>query len=360
MRICLLRAGLSRADGLSDLVLGNPRAWLGTAYHEVLEKVPEIDRQGDVDRDLDRLWTDAIARQYERVKSHPLDRRFGSPETWPGYHLTEASVRLRAHEVASLGSTGRTERAPRSARERPLVACGGKLVGRPDVVRDGEVVDYKTGEVLESDGDVEIAAVQAAYVRQLRLYGVLVREDLGWWPRRGWLLPAGGPAVEIALNPEDCEREAAEAVALLDKYNKRIENAADPRTLALASPEACRWCQYKSFCPAFWEKADSTWSGRLDGAAVEGILLEPPRGIHGSKAFAISLDVQFGSEGCNRIDLAPLSPSVHGSIAGVSPGTRVRIIGLRLRADGSLVPGQRTVITCVGEVPTLSVSKANT
>src|SRR5205814_673800 len=177
MRICLLRAGLSRADGLSDLVLGNPRAWLGTAYHEVLEKVPEIDRQGDVDRDLDRLWTDAIARQYERVKSHTLDRRFGSPETWPGYHLTEGSVLRRA--------------------------------------------------------------------------------------------------VEIALNPEDCEREAAEAVALLDKYNKRIENAADPRTLALASPEACRWCQYKSFCPAFWEKADSTWSGRLDGAAVEGILLEP-------------------------------------------------------------------------------------
>jgi hypothetical protein len=25
------------------LVLGNPKAWLGTAYHEVLEKIAEID-----------------------------------------------------------------------------------------------------------------------------------------------------------------------------------------------------------------------------------------------------------------------------------------------------------------------------
>src|SRR5262249_1710927 len=38
MRSCLMRAGLSRASGSSSFVLGNPKAWLGTAYHEVLEK----------------------------------------------------------------------------------------------------------------------------------------------------------------------------------------------------------------------------------------------------------------------------------------------------------------------------------
>ena len=42
MRACLLRAGLSKASGSSNFVLGNPKAWLGTAYHEVLEKIVEM------------------------------------------------------------------------------------------------------------------------------------------------------------------------------------------------------------------------------------------------------------------------------------------------------------------------------
>ena len=32
MRMCLLCAGLSRAHGSQPYVLGNPKAWLGTAY----------------------------------------------------------------------------------------------------------------------------------------------------------------------------------------------------------------------------------------------------------------------------------------------------------------------------------------
>lgn len=55
MRSCLLRAGLSRAVGASALALGNPRAWLGTAYHEVLEKIPEVDlRAQSLEHALDR------------------------------------------------------------------------------------------------------------------------------------------------------------------------------------------------------------------------------------------------------------------------------------------------------------------
>jgi hypothetical protein len=38
MRACRLRAGISRCAGSAAYVLGNPKAWLGTAYHEVLEK----------------------------------------------------------------------------------------------------------------------------------------------------------------------------------------------------------------------------------------------------------------------------------------------------------------------------------
>lgn len=42
MRACLLRAGLSKVPGVWAFVLGNPKAWLGTAYHGVLEQLPEL------------------------------------------------------------------------------------------------------------------------------------------------------------------------------------------------------------------------------------------------------------------------------------------------------------------------------
>ena len=47
MRVCQLRAGLSKADGISGVTLGNPKSWLGTAYHFVLEQISSFDPQAD-------------------------------------------------------------------------------------------------------------------------------------------------------------------------------------------------------------------------------------------------------------------------------------------------------------------------
>ena len=80
-------------------------------------------------------------------------------------------------------------------REKKFSGANGKLIGRPDVVRPDEVVDLKTGDVFEDD---EPERVKARYVRQLRLYAFLVKETLGWWLRRGILLPmAGSPSYRI-------------------------------------------------------------------------------------------------------------------------------------------------------------------
>ena len=64
-------------------------------------------------------------------------------------------------------------------RERDFTAFGGRLVGRPDVIRAGKVVDYKSGAILERDDATQTNVVKAAYGRQLRIYGYLVRETLG-------------------------------------------------------------------------------------------------------------------------------------------------------------------------------------
>jgi hypothetical protein len=145
MRACRLRAGISRSAGTAAYVLGNPRAWLGTAYHEVLEEIATMGLSEDPEAAAERIWSRAIAAQHQRSLAHPLDRRFGSPETWPGYHLARASSLLRARELVLVGGAGLgTSTEPGASgeiRERQFTAFEGKLLGKPDVIRPQEVVD---------------------------------------------------------------------------------------------------------------------------------------------------------------------------------------------------------------------------
>lgn len=365
MRACLLRAGLSKATGSSKFVLGSPKAWLGTAYHEVLEKIVEVDLgQETFDAAVERLWNQAIATQQQRANGHALDRRFGSPTAWPGYHVARASVVLRAQEL-SVGTSPAVAPAAKQAsgpglggsiREQEFTACGGKLLGRPDLIRAEEVVDYKSGAIVEYDETSQTDVVKAAYIRQLRIYGYLVKEKLGWWPLRGLLLPLAGAGVDVALEPSDCAREATEAVALLDAYNGKLRAGAAPEEFASPSPQGCRWCPYKLLCAAFWQAASPDWSGQLDGAAVEGVLVGAPTVIHAGAARAVALDIQTGSEVRRRAQIAPLNPAAHPIVATLAAGDRVRLVGLRARPDGVLAPTQRTVLARVVDLPTVALA----
>jgi hypothetical protein len=354
MRACPLRAGIARGTGSSAYVLGNPKAWLGTAYHEVLEKIASAVSGDDVDTAAKQLWDHAIAAQHQRNLAHPLDRRFGSPETWPGYHLARASALLSAHELVAVGGTGSsaTESGDGDTiREHRFAAFGGKLVGKPDMIRLQEVIDYKSGAILEHDASSQSDVVKSAYVRQLRIYGFLVKEVLGWWPARGVVLPFAGAGVEVPLEPGECEREATEAVALLDNYNAKVTAGAMPDHLADPSPSTCKWCPFKLVCAPFWSAVDPCWSGQLDGAAVEGVLREPPHAIHGGAAISLSIDLQNGSEELGHVAVAPLNPSIHPVAAAVTAGDRVRLVGLRARPDKSLLPTSRTILARVGDLP---------
>lgn len=360
MRACLLRAGLSRASGSSNFVLGNPKAWLGTAYHEVLEKIVEIDLgQETVEAAAERMWNQAIAAQKQRADSHVLDRRFGSPTTWPGYHVARASVLLRAGELSAESARAVTPTKKQMSgaglrgaiREQEFSAFGGRLLGRPDVIRANEVIDYKSGAIVEHDSATQTDVVKAAYVRQLRIYGYLVKQTLGWWPLRGILLPLGGPRVEVALDPSECEREASEAVAFLDTYDGKLRAGAAPEDFASPSPHACRWCPYKFVCTSFWQTSSPAWSGQLNGAAVQGVLAEAPVVTHGGAARAIALDIQAGSEVRRRAQIAPFNPNAHPAVTTLAAGDRVRLVGLRARPDDVLVPCDRTVVFRVDDLP---------
>lgn len=277
--------------------------------------------------------------------------------------MARASVSLRARELVAAANVRPrpTETAAShtstaaSIRERKFTAFNGRLVGKHDVIRVPEIVDYKSGAIVEFDETKQADIIKAAYVRQLRIYGFLVKETLGWWPQRGLLLPFAGVGVVVALQPDDCAREATEAVAILDEYNAKIVSGGAPNVLASPSPSNCKWCPFKLVCPPFWKAVTAEWSGQLDGAVVEGVLDELPHVIHAGAAVAVSLQAQAGSEQLRREQIAPLSPNMHPSVSTLAAGDHVRLVGLRVRPDGLLVPTQRTVVARVSDLPDVAL-----
>jgi hypothetical protein len=149
MRACLLSAGLSRAQGSQAYVLGTPKAWLGRAYHEVLQALPALASAADETVVLQRAearWNQAIARLEQEAASHPLNHRFGPALTWKGYYLVVETLRIRVAELAgAFGTRFEQETAARGESlyllgEQEFDAHSGKLRGRIDLVRGDEIL----------------------------------------------------------------------------------------------------------------------------------------------------------------------------------------------------------------------------
>jgi hypothetical protein len=362
MRTCLLRAALSRAAGQEAYVLGNPKAWLGTAYHKVLERLLSIRvKQGEVEVQAERIWQDAIALQHTRMLAHSLNSRFGTPESWAGYYLIHAQMLVQARLLAvpdegghPVGETGESG----AVLERRLEAFDGKLVGSPDVVRRPEVIDYKSGVILDFDEHAQKMVLKAAYERQLLIYGFLVHENFGWWPKRGLVLPAEGESAEVSLEPDACKREADAAITLLDAFNAKALSAGSAKSLASASPSACKWCSYKLICESFWSEISPLWASELPGACIEGVLEEPPQPIHTGEAVSLTMTILRGTQAPGQGRVSPFNLNLH-ALPSLTKGDRVRVSGLRVRPDGILVPTLRTIIIKEGDLPQLVMPVAN-
>ena len=171
------------------------------------------------------------------------------------------------------------------------------------------------------------------------------------------LLPVAGASVEVVLDPTDCMREATEAVAFLDAYNDKLRVGVAPDDLASPSPDICRWCPYKLICSPFWKAAISDWSGKLDGAAIEGTVHEAPGSIYGGAAIKLAIAIGRGTEAPRVAEIAPLNPLVHPRLAAIGAGDKIRIVGIRVRTDGMLVPSERTVISRIADLPDVVIRK---
>ena len=149
--------------------------------------------------------------------------------------------------------------------------------------------------------------------------------------------------VEVDLDVQTSTAEAIGAVALLDSFNDRLGSVSTVSDLAAPSPNACRWCQFKILCPAFWNTVDETWAQDLGSGAVRGVLDGPPTIIHNGLAFSIVIKVSSGTTGAPQLRIAPLATETHPQLAALQSGEAVRIVGLYQRHDGQFTPTTATV-----------------
>ena len=356
LRVCPLRALLNRSTELRPFTLGNPKAWLGIAYHEVLEKLWSGERTDLSDDDwINFLWQRAINRVRGAARAHPLNRRFGNHEKWPGYHLTHALTHLRAREALAERPRSRDGDDKSSSRVGPgrehmLHGMNGKIKGQPDVVVDNEIWDYKSGSVTSQSPDGE-EVVRQRYARQLRLYGYLVQENTGTCPSRAKLLPMQGSPVEITLTPQECVTEAEDAVKLLDSVNIAVANGIRAEELGTPSEESCYWCNHKPHCTAFWNNVTKDWWSDSNSVFVEGSLVEAPIDIHGGRSFTLRVDISVGNVEQSQFVIGPFDKSVFEDLKNFSAHEVVRIIGCHRRPDGTLTTTPWTVCARVTELP---------
>ena len=329
---------------------------MGIAYHEVLEKLWSGERTDLNDEEwINFLWQRAVDRISGAARAHPLNRRFGNHEKWPGYHLTHAFARIRAREALSERPRMRngadkpsSEGGP--ARERLLHGMNGKIKGQPDVVVGNEIWDYKSGSVTSQSPDGE-EIVRQSYARQLRLYGYLVQENTGTCPSKAKLLPMRGSPVEITLTPQECVAEAEDAVNLLGSVNMAVANGLTVDEIGTPSEEACYWCNHKSHCIAFWNNVTEEWWSDSNSVFVEGSLVEAPIDIHGGKSFALRVEISAGNVRPSQFVIGPFDKSVHNNLKGLSTHEVIRIVGCFGRPDGTLTTTSWTVCARVNELP---------
>jgi hypothetical protein len=356
MRLCRLRAALAATPEADRWVLHDPRAWLGNAFHRLMEAM----RRGATSADTEVIWNVAIKEAVAAALNHPLDRRYAAPERWPSYFL----VRQRAFALAAKVSasrrpegagvwTGQTSHGLPRSPERRFEARGGRLVGRPDYYDGHILTEYKSS--LPDAAWSGAAEIIESFRRQLRLYAVIVADALGKWPASGRVVAASGQTFEVKIDPAACNAEADAALAELDKFNGALDSGAAPEDLAAPAVAACAGCPFQIICPAFWQQLGHGHLERYADAALEGILehLEPGPD---NDLYTAYVTARSASLHLNREQTVVLRKCVHGELVLSDVGSNCRLAGGRIRPDGRFGADFSTVVLAVSTLPRLENS----
>jgi hypothetical protein len=348
MRLCSLRGAFASSRAVDRWILHDPRAWLGTAFHKVMEASR---RPSATAATPEEAWAAAVREAAAAAAHHLLDARFAAPERWPGYFLVRQRALSSAQDVIAANIGGARPSAPRqegvSATERVLQARGGRLIGRLDRFDGRILTEYKSSMPDPAWRGAE--AVLEGFRRQLRLYAAIIAEAIGRWPIQGRVVAASGQTMDVPLVPAACDAEASAALAALDELNLGLASSAAPETLARPGEDSCGGCPFQALCPAFWPWLEAAGSTGLPDTAAAGVLDRIELGQDGD-LYTAYLAVHQPSMP-SGIQPLVLRRTIHGDLTATPQGAHWRIISARLKQDGRLRADPSTCVFVLDHLP---------
>lgn len=244
----------------------NPAAKLGEIVHELMKMAPS----GQPGTDAGTLWESARAIVEQELRGH-----------WPSWGLVPLSQKVRGYELKrqmTLRSItkilARREGPPSPSaasvqvlREVDLKSSDGTLKGRIDLAearpKGWVLTDFKSGEVLEDDGE-EGMQIKESYGLQLLLYACLLKEVKGITINQAVLKTLDGKEYPVDLDEARVSQAGIEARQLLQELNSHIQANPSPELLCVPMPSSrargvfgCAGCQFRPACKCY-EKTNKT------------------------------------------------------------------------------------------------------
>ena len=233
-----------------------PQAIAEEARHRFLHelkaqeaKAADSPRERFLPRDPERarMAAEAVIREASRLLAEGAANRSVGHLTPPqvsgeGNPLSDAKhPRPHFAKIGDVLTSGEAE--PGAEIEVEVESRDGLLHGRIDRAERNErgtlLVDFKSA--MRDD-------LPERYVRQLQLYAYLWHEQRGEWPYAAQVVyPLTAATYNVAVEPEECRRMAAEAKTLL----RTALETRDPFALAVPG-DTCQVCDFRPWCQAFW------------------------------------------------------------------------------------------------------------
>jgi hypothetical protein len=264
---------IKNKDGIRKMLPDSGKSVFGNIIHSMLDwAYGNNDGDGNLSNAFER-WDALVQRMDERLLVDPINA-----------HLAPLSSKTRNYmqrrgQICRMVTKKRKSRLPipdippNHGEDRRVVGpevvvqddiTNPRITGRIDYIieegSDVHIIDWKTGEILEDDGDIK-----NAYVVQLQLYAALLerkQSDLGYqikFPTKALLINLER-GVEITLssdvlNPLTCRQMLEEAVEMWENINKLVDKSGDAqglmKTLAKPDNEGCQYCPVRPVCKAY-------------------------------------------------------------------------------------------------------------
>jgi hypothetical protein len=141
---------------------------------------------------------------------------------------------------------------PRQAAELLIRLDNPRILGRIDAVRDGNIIDFKTG-----------AADAQKHADQIWLYGLLYWRHYGVVPEMGTLIYTNAEDVVITFTSEGLHKVEEKVAFQIDSADTAIKAGSFPARIN----EMCPRCPVRHMCPEYWKSRD-TAGNRVTATAI--------------------------------------------------------------------------------------------